>query len=105
MKLHEKIRILRENNNYSKEELAKLIGVNEELVDSIENGNIEPDIKIIRLISKVFNISFDELLDENIPVNNKITNTLKYEIYEYKSHISDYFTLLLYFSLVAIFFA
>ena len=51
MKLNEKIRILRENNNYSKEELAKLIGANEELVDSIENGNVEPDIKIIRLIS------------------------------------------------------
>ena len=105
MKLHEKIRNLRENNNYSKEELAKLLGVNEELFDSIENGNVEPDIKIIRLLSNVFNISFDELLDENISINNKITNTLKYEIYEYKSHISDYFTLLLYFTLVAIFFA
>lgn len=70
MELGNKIMELRKMNNLSQEELAEKIGVARQTISKWELGETSPDIKQAKTLSKLFNISLDEL------VNNDIKNIL-----------------------------
>lgn len=79
MNLGNKIANLRKNNNLSQEELAEQIGVTRQTISKWELEETTPDIKQAKELSTIFNVSLDELTNNDI--NNvlikKISNTEK----------------------------
>lgn len=62
MQIGEKIKQLRKEKEYSQEKLAELLGVSRQAVTKWENDTGIPDIENIIALSKIFEISVDELL-------------------------------------------
>ena len=79
MNLGKKIAELRKKNNLSQEELAEKVGVARQTISKCEIGDTTPDINQVKIISKIFNISIDELVDNDINnvIVEKISNTEK----------------------------
>ena len=79
MNLGKKIAELRKKNNLSQEELAEKVGVSRQTISKWEIGDTTPDINQVKIISKIFNISIDELVDNDINnvIVEKVSNTEK----------------------------
>ena len=77
MDLGKKVASLRKKNNLTQESLAEKIGVTRQTISKWELGETSPDIKQAKLLAAEFNISLDELVNNNI--NNvlmkKVSNT------------------------------
>lgn len=65
MSLGEKIKKLRKERNMSLEDLAKLLNVSSMTVSRYERDLIEPNLKTLKELSRIFNVSIDYLLDNN----------------------------------------
>ncbi len=61
-----KIMKLRKKNGLSQEELAEKIGVARQTISKWELGETAPDLKQAKELSKIFNISLDELTNNDI---------------------------------------
>lgn len=83
MKLSTNIINLRKCYNLSEEDLAKKLSVNKENIINWENDKSEPSIKELKLLSEEFNISIDELVDNNKYVSED--RKVFHVGYEYKS--------------------
>lgn len=79
MNLGKKIAELRRKNNLSQEELGEKVGVARQTISKWEIGDTTPDINQVKIISKIFNISIDELVDNDINnvIVEKVSNTEK----------------------------
>lgn len=66
--LGEKLKALREKNNYTQEDLAKTLFVTRQTISGWERGRSEPDIKALQSLAKTYNISIDELLKNVVMV-------------------------------------
>lgn len=79
MDLGNKIIKLRRREKLSQESLSDKLGVTRQTISNWELNITKPDILQIKKISEVFNISVDDLLDNNIRdiIEKKITNTEK----------------------------
>ena len=79
MSLGNKILNLRKNKNLTQEQLAELLNVTRQTISKWELDETSPDIKQSKEISKLFNISLDELVDNNIQdvLIEKVSNTEK----------------------------
>lgn len=66
MKFNEKIVYLRKKNGMSQEDLANQLDVSRQSVYKWESENNRPDLDKIVQISKLFNVSFDYLLNDNV---------------------------------------
>ena len=77
MNLGDKILELRKKKGYSQEELAEKLSISRQTVSKWELNETSPDIKQAKKISKIFNISLDDLLDNDIKniLTEKISNT------------------------------
>lgn len=77
MNLGNKISDLRRKKNLSQEELGELVGVTRQTISKWELEETTPDIMQAKKISKIFNISLDELTDNNINdiLIEKVNNT------------------------------
>lgn len=65
MSLSEKIVKIREENNFTQEEMAKKLFVSRQAISKYERGISYPSLEVLRLISKEFKISINSLLDIN----------------------------------------
>lgn len=66
MKFNEKLYTLRKRAGYSQEEFAEIIGVSRQTVSKWETDFMKPETDKLIQISKLYNVSLDELLiDEN----------------------------------------
>lgn len=54
---------LRKETGLTQEELGRRLGVSNKTVSRWENGNYMPDIETLRLLSREFSVSMEELLD------------------------------------------
>ncbi len=70
MEIGKKIMDLRKKNGLSQEELAEKVGVARQTISKWELGETSPDLKQAKELSKIFNVSLDEL------TNNDIKNVL-----------------------------
>lgn len=70
---------LRKENKLSQDSLADKLGVTRQTISNWELNITKPDIIQIKNISEIFNISIDELLDNNTKdiIEKKISNTEK----------------------------
>ena len=66
MNLGNKIVSLRKKNNLSQEELAEKVGVTRQTISKWELEETAPDINHAKTLSKIFNVSLDELTNNNI---------------------------------------
>lgn len=75
--LGEHIMKLRKKKGLSQEQLGEIIEVTRQTISNWELGETTPNIEQLKLLSKTFNISIDELLDNEIEVilMKKISNT------------------------------
>lgn len=71
MSLNEKIVLLRKNNNLSQEEFAHRIIVNRKTVSRWETGEALPSIDNLIQIAQVFNVSIDELVENDEELKRK----------------------------------
>ena len=79
MEIGKKIMDLRKASGLSQEELADKIGVARQTISKWELGETSPDIKQAKELSKIFNVSLDELTDNDIKniLVEKTSNTEK----------------------------
>ena len=77
MELGKKIFSLRKKAGLSQEKLADILKVSRQTISKWELGDTAPDIIESKEISKIFNVSLDELLDNDIReiLESKISNT------------------------------
>ena len=66
MEIGNKIAELRRKKGLSQEELAEKIGVARQTISKWELGETSPDIKQSKELSKIFNVSLDELTNNDI---------------------------------------
>ena len=62
--INDKLRELRLENKKKKKDLAKLLNVSNKTVSHWESGYTEPPIYIIVSIKKIFNVSYEDLLED-----------------------------------------
>ena len=79
MEIGKKIMELRKKNGLSQEELAEKVGVARQTISKWELGETSPDLKQAKELSKIFNISLDELTGNDIKdvLVEKTSNTEK----------------------------
>ncbi len=79
MKLGEKILELRKKNGFSQEQLGEKINVTRQTISNWELAETSPNPEQLKLLSKVLNVSIDELLDNDIQsaLVEKVSNTEK----------------------------
>lgn len=56
-----KIRELRKLNKLTQEELSKKVGVSRQSIIAVESGKYNPSLELAYNISKVFNLSIEEV--------------------------------------------
>lgn len=74
MKLSDKIQFLRKNYGYSQEQLAELCNVSRQAISKWEIDVSLPDIDKILLLSKLFKVSTDVLLKDDLEIDSTIEN-------------------------------
>jgi len=79
MSLGNKILELRKNQKLSQEQLAEKINVTRQTISNWELNETTPDLNQAKELSKVFNVSLDELTDNDVKniVIEKVSNTEK----------------------------
>ena len=70
---------LRKREKLSQEELAEKVGVARQTISKWELGETSPDLKQAKELSKIFNVSMDELVDNDVRdiLVKKTSNTEK----------------------------
>ena len=59
---------LRKKFNYSQEELASLLNISRQSISKWEKGESVPSIEYIKELARIYNISVDDLINENKPI-------------------------------------
>ena len=79
MEIGKKIMDLRKKSGLSQEELAEKVGVARQTISKWELGETSPDLKQSKELSKIFNVSLDELANNDIKdiLVEKTSNTEK----------------------------
>jgi transcriptional regulator with XRE-family HTH domain len=79
MDFGKKIMSLRKKSGLSQEKLAFKVGVARQTISKWELGETSPDLKQAKVLSKIFNVSLDELVDNDIKnvLVEKTSNTEK----------------------------
>jgi len=60
-----RLKKLREDSNYSLEQLANYLGINQELLSKIENGNRNLNLNLLDKICSLYNCSHEYVLEES----------------------------------------
>ena len=69
--MSEKIYKLRKSLSLTQDEFGAMLSVSRQAVSKWELGQSMPDIEILRKIKQLFNVSYDELIDNDTPVDHK----------------------------------
>jgi len=77
MKFNDKLQKIRKENNITQEGLADKLNVSRQAVSKWESGTAYPDTEKLIQISKIFNVSLDELINDDIDVNKNKDNINK----------------------------
>ena len=76
MEIGKKIMELRKKKGLSQEELADKVGVARQTISKWELGETSPDIKQAKELSKIFNVSLDELVDNDTSNTEKLAGLI-----------------------------
>ncbi len=87
MSIGDRIKDFRKKNKMSQADFAKKIGIKQSPLSQIENGGILPSINTLKNIRRIFNISYDYLLDNYIPDEDLIIAKENTEIYKSRTDL------------------
>ncbi len=73
--MKEILKQLRETNRYSQSAIAAYLGVSRQMYAKYENGEYEPSVNSIRLLSKLYKVSYEVIIENKI-----INQEAKYKI-------------------------
>lgn len=85
--LGKKIYDCRKKNGMSQEVLAEKLNVARQTISNWEIGETSPNPEQLKMISQIFNVSIDELLDNKIFTKSKESVDFQKNCFEYKSEI------------------
>ncbi len=68
-RLGEKLRNLRKRQSLSQEQLSNMIGISQRHVSGIERGEKVPSLEILLKISRIFNVSSDQLIKDELELD------------------------------------
>lgn len=71
------IRVLREKNNLTQKELAKIISVSDKTISKWETNKGLPDIGIIEELAKALRVSLSELFTGDLKTNENVSGNMK----------------------------
>ena len=71
MELHEKLYLLRNKYHITQDELAEKLDVSRQSVQKWENGSSKPSIDKIVVLSKIYKVSLDVLLDDEMEISKE----------------------------------
>lgn len=74
------LKILRQNNNLKQKDLSNLLNCSQTLISKWEKDEREPDIEVLKKLSKLFHCSIDYLLDNE---EEKKSNSTELDLKEY----------------------
>ena len=77
MELKEKLKILRKENNYTQEEIAKILNISSVGYGDYERGKSIPDIFTLKKLSILYKITLDEFMKETEDNNINIQISLE----------------------------
>lgn len=63
MTFNQRLKELRNENNLTQLQLAKMINLSKSNISKYEAGFIEPNLETVKLIAKIFSVSADDLLE------------------------------------------
>ena len=78
MTIDKKITILRKNNNLSQDDLAALLGISRQSLFKWEKGLAIPQTEKVIELSKIFKVSFDILIDDDVELTDLSDDGSKY---------------------------
>lgn len=61
--MENKIRVLRAMKKYSQADVAELLGVSRQTVNTIENGKYDPSLPLAFKIAKLFDLTIEEIFE------------------------------------------
>ena len=64
--MNETIRKLREQHNYSQTYLASVLKVSRQMYIKYENGEVEPPVKAVKALSRLYSIPYSEIIDNRL---------------------------------------
>ena len=64
--MKETLKKLRTGNRYSQDLLAKIIGISRLSYMKYESGEVEPPVEIIRKLAKIYRVSYETLIDNEL---------------------------------------
>lgn len=65
----DKIKLLRKQNKWTQEDLAKKLGIKQPQLNRWETGDFQPSLNILKKMSKIFNVSIDALVFDDKDLN------------------------------------
>lgn len=77
-KLPTSLKTLRKTNHFSQEYIANYLNLSRQAISSWETGKTIPDLQSLILLSQLYNISLDNLINDNIRETTDSTN-MKHE--------------------------
>ena len=80
MLFNEKLKLLRKERNLTQEELADKLNVSRQAITKWESAEGMPDIVNLNQISKLFNVSIDELIKDDLDISINTGNKYMEEI-------------------------
>jgi len=89
MKIGSQIRKYRERDKFSQEDLAGKIYVSRQTISNWENNRSYPDIQNLMLLSVLFNVSLDGLVNEDVDVMEKEIDRKSWNRYGYVMFIAS----------------
>lgn len=91
MKFNEKLQSLRKEKGFSQEQLADLLEVSRQSVSKWESGQTYPEMDKLLSLCKIFNITLDELTNDEIDINtiNNNSSNVGYSILEELKYLID----------------
>lgn len=69
--MNETLKYLRSQNNFSQNKVAEYLGISRQMYMKYESGETEPTVKCIRELSKLYNVTYDILIDDKFKSQNE----------------------------------
>ena len=69
--MKDSIKTLREKHNYSQSYLATYLQVSRQMYIKYESGDVEPPVKIVVALAKLYSVSYSQIIDDEFSPNKE----------------------------------
>lgn len=80
------IKYLREKHKYSQSQVAEALDVSRQAYIKYETGEVEPPVAVIRRLSRLYSVSYKELIDDSVPTSKEVTYKIRNS---YSSNVAE----------------